>query len=255
MVQELLPLLPHEIGRTALVAALIGTLVGAGLWLAGARFSRPMITLLGVALGAMIGRHLPAWMNWNANSMATSVGGAVVLGMSGFVLHRAWVGLGLGLVLAAWAALATWVFAGGAEATFAWPAVDQATTLQTFGQSLWANVPDKVKQVAPYACGGAMVSGFLGTLIWPRLGVVLLYSALGTSLLVGMGLIAIENGRPQWITIVPAQTWAQITTLLGLVAFGAVVQWQLAPTTKSGGGGSGDEPAAPKRPEEERPFV
>jgi len=27
---------------------------------------------------------------------------------------------------------------------------------------------------------------------------------------------------------VPSQTWAQATTLLGLVAFGAIVQWQLA---------------------------
>jgi hypothetical protein len=25
---------------------------------------------------------------------------------------------------------------------------------------------------------------------------------------------------------VPSQTWAQVATLLGLVAFGAIVQWQ-----------------------------
>lgn len=228
MVQQLLPLLPHDIGQAALVAALFGTLVGVGLWLAGARFSRPMITLLAVALGAILGRQLPGWMNWNINSMAASVGGAVVLGMSGFVLHRVWVGLGFGLLLACWAALATWVFAGGAgaNAELTWPAVDQTTTVTSFAQGLWANVPDKVRDVAPYAAGGAMLSGFLAALLWPRVAVVLLYSALGTSLLVGMGLIAIENGRPQWITIVPAQTWAQVTTLLGIVAFGAVVQWQ-----------------------------
>src|SRR5215218_9169883 len=112
MVQQLLPLLPKEIGQAALIAALVGTFIGVGLWLAGARFSRPLITLVTVSLGAVIGRALPGWMNWNVNSMAASVGGAVVLGMSGYVMHRVWVGLGLGLLLACWAALGTWVFAG-----------------------------------------------------------------------------------------------------------------------------------------------
>ena len=234
MVQQLLPLLPHDVGRAALVAALFGTLVGAGRWLAGARFSKPMITLLGVLLGAVLGRAAPGWMGWNVNSMAASVGGAVVLGMSGFVLHRAWVGLGLGLLLACWAALATWAFAADGVMP-AWPAVDVTTTAQTFANDAWAGVPEAVRKLLPYACGAAMISGLVPALLWPRVAVVLLYSALGTSLLVGMGLIAIENGRPQWITIVPAQTWAQVTTLLGLVAFGAIVQWQ-----------SGDEKKKPE---------
>ncbi len=242
MVQQLLPLLPKEMTQAALVAALVGTLIGAGLCLAGARFSRPLITLVAVALGAVIGRMLPAWTNWNVSTMATSVGGAVVLGMSGVLLHRVWVGVGLGLLLACWAALATWAFAGaGAELT--WPAVDAETTLRSFGEAVWTNLPEKVRTLLPWACGGAMASGFLSSLLWPRFAVVMLYSALGTSLLVGLGLIAIENGRPEWITIVPSQTWAQVMTLLGIVAFGAVVQWQLAP-------GPRPAPAGPKKAEE-----
>ncbi len=224
MVQQLLPLLPHDIGQAALAAALFGTLVGVGLWLAGARFSRPMITLLGVSLGAILGRALPGWMSWNLNTMAASVGGAVVLGMSGYVLHRVWVGLGLGLVLACWAVLATWTFAGE-SATPTWPAVDAGANPWTFAAAAWENVPLNVRKLLPYACGSALISGFLPALLWPRAAVVLLYSALGTSLLVGMGLIAVENGRPDWITVVPAHSWAQVTTLLGFVAFGAVVQW------------------------------
>jgi hypothetical protein len=244
MVQQLLPLLPHDIGQAALVAALFGTLVGAGLWLAGARFSRPMVTLLAVSIGAVLGRALPTWMEWNVNSMATAVGGAIVLGTSGFILHRVWVGLGLGLLLACWATLATWVFAGdGAAPT--WPPMDATTTLTSFVHGAWANVPENVRKLLPYACGGAMISGLMPALLWPRVAVVLLYSSLGTSLLVGMGLIAIENGRPQWITIVPAQTWAQITTLLGIVAFGAVVQWQMAPAKPANA-----PAAAPKKAEE-----
>lgn len=239
MVQQLLPLLPHDIGQAALVAALFGTLVGVGLWLAGARFSRPMITLLGVSLGAILGRALPGWMTWNVNTMAASVGGAVVLGMSGYVLHRVWVGLGLGLLLACWAMLATWTFAGEG-ATPTWPAVDASTTLGSFARIAWDTVPPPVRRLLPYACGGAMMSGFLTSLLWPHMAVVLLYSALGTSLLVGMGLLAIENGRPDWITVVPAHTWAQATTLLCLVAFGAVVQWQGTPSW---------EPKAPASPD------
>jgi hypothetical protein len=228
MVQQLLPLLPKEIGQAALVAALVGTLIGAGLWLVGSRFSRPMITLLAVSLGAVLGRSLPGWMSWNVNTMATSVGGAVLLGMSGYVLHRVWVGAGLGVVLACWAAIGTWLFAGaGAELT--WPVVDAETTMRAFGEQLWTNLPEKVRTILPFACGGALLSGFLSSLLWPRMAVAILYSALGTSLLVGLGLIAIENGRPDWITIVPSQTWAQVSTLVGIVAFGALVQWQLAP--------------------------
>jgi hypothetical protein len=227
MVQQLLPLLPKEIGQAALIAALVGTLIGAGLWLVGARFSRPLITLVTVSMGAVIGRSMPEWMNWNVNSMAASVGGAVVLGMSGYIMHRVWVGLGLGLLLACWAAVAVWVFAG-ADTVLTWPAVDPTMTWQSFGQACWDQLPERVRTLLPYACGGAMISGFLSSLLWPRVAVVILYSALGTSLLVSLGLVAIEAKRPDWITFVPSQTWAQVTTLLGIVAFGAIVQWQMA---------------------------
>jgi hypothetical protein len=234
MVQQLLPLLPKELGQVALVAALTGTVIGAVLWLLGARFSRPLITLLAVGIGAVVGRQLPAWMNWNVNSMAASVGGAVVLGMSGYILHRVWVGLGLGLLLALWAAAATWVFAGGAGTPFAWPVIDATTTWPSLGQSMWDQLPDQVRKLLPYACGGATVSGFLLSLIWPKFGTVMLYSALGTSLVVVLGLLTIEATRPGWMDHVPSQTWAQVATLLGLVAFGAIIQWQTAPSRPAG---------------------
>ena len=242
MVQQLLPLLPHDIGRAALIAALIVTLFGAVLWLVGARFSRPMITLIGVAAGALLGRALPGWMGWNVNSMAASVGGAVVLGMLGFLLHRMWVGLGLGILLACWAAVAVWVcFSDGAQLT--WPTVNETTTWRTFAELFWLTLPSKVRQFLPFATSLAMLSGLLASLLWPRFGAALLYSALGTSLLVGAGLIAIENGRPQWITIVPSQTWAQATTLLAIVAFGAIVQWQLADGAKKKPPAKSEQPA------------
>ncbi len=233
MVQELLPLLPREAGQTVLVTACIGAVIGAGLWLTGARFSRAIITLAAVALGGALGMALPRWMSWNVHSMAAAVGGAVVLGMSGFVLHGAWVGVALGLLLACWGALGTWIFCGGGASEWTWPSSDAAATPVSFARDVWAQLPDHVRAVMPYSCAAGMLSGFLCALLWPRVAVVLLYSASGASVLLAMGLTAMHYGRPQWITMVPAQTWIQLMTLIGIVLFGAIVQWQSAPSQPS----------------------
>jgi hypothetical protein len=112
---------------------------------------------------------------------------------------------------------------------------------------LWRDLPERVRSILPAACATGMVSGLSLTLLWPRVGQVLLYSAGGATLLVGMGVAAIDYGRPEWISIFPAQTWAQVLTLAAVVAFGAVVQWQMAPVDAGGGG----EPSKskPKKPD------
>src|SRR5687768_5279625 len=105
MLQQLLALMPKEAGTFGLVVTVAGTLAGLVLWLVGARFSRPLITLCTVALGGAVGMMLPRWCGWTVNGMGTAVGGAIVLGVSGYVMHRFWVGIGLGLVMCCWAAL------------------------------------------------------------------------------------------------------------------------------------------------------
>src|SRR5678815_5388750 len=102
MLQQLLPLLPKEAGTGALMIAITGALIGLGMWLIGARFSRPMVTLAAVAIGAVIGMRMPQWFNWTINGMGPAVGAAIVFGVSGFVGHRLWIGMGLGLVMAWW---------------------------------------------------------------------------------------------------------------------------------------------------------
>lgn len=239
MVQELLPLLPQEPGRIALMVAIVGTLIGLGLWLAGARFSRPLLTLLAVSVGGVMGQRIPGITGWTVNSAAAAVGGAFILGLSAYLIHRLWVAILLGVVLAAWAALGTWVICNDG-AQWAWPAVDAETTWRTFAEAAWTSLPDAVRKYLPYATGLALVSGFASTLLWPRIGQVLLYSTSGVSLLIGMGIAAIEFARPQWIWIIPAQTHAQLMLLFGMVAFGAVVQWQLKPPLpKDSSGGAG----------------
>src|SRR5262245_56130142 len=109
MLLDLLQLLPTDPGGPVLLTTMIGTVVGAALWLLGAKISRPLVTLLTVLGGAMIGMHLPQWFGWQISGAGPAVGGAVVLGVSGYVLHRMWVGIGLGSVLALWAAMGTWL--------------------------------------------------------------------------------------------------------------------------------------------------
>jgi hypothetical protein len=236
MVQQLLPLLPEPTRFTFLVA-LAGSLLGAGLWLTGARFSRRLITLLGVAVGAGLGMAMPQWFGWTVHPMACAVGGAVLCGAAGFGLHKLWVGVGLGMVLACWATLATWLAFSGNE-PWHWPAATE--TVLEYAAAVWAAIPELVRLYLPYSAGTAMISGISATLLWPRVGVVLLYSCAGVSLLVGMGLAAIEAGQPEWLELLPADTWGQLLTLLGLVAFGAVMQWQLQPAAPSAPAAGGD---------------
>ena len=78
------------------------------LWLAGSRFSRALVTLSAVGVGAYVGKHLPGWMHWEVDPIGTCFGGAMLLGILGYVYHRMWVGAGLGMLLAGWAAVITW---------------------------------------------------------------------------------------------------------------------------------------------------
>ena len=238
VVQELLALLPNElpdeIASLALVVCMIGTLIGAALWLAGSCFSRSLITLSTVSLGTTLGMCLPRWMGWTIDGMAPAVGGAVILGVSGYVLHRVWVGIGLGLVLSCWAALATWVFCHG-ESAWAWPTIDVAMTVLQVAQQIWLALPEAVSRVLPYVCGAAMLSGLASALLWPRVGVVLLYSLMGVSLLLSAGLTAMRLGYPDWIALVPSQSSSQVSVVLGLVVLGALVQWWLSPAPAEAG--------------------
>ena len=91
------------------VAVAGGAVVGAVLWLAGARFSRTLVGLVTVSLGAFLGMEMPRYFGWGVSGAGPAVGMALILGLSGYIMHRFWIGVGLGTVLAAWAFLATWV--------------------------------------------------------------------------------------------------------------------------------------------------
>jgi hypothetical protein len=226
MFQQLLPLLPREPGSLTLAVASIGSLLGGAMWLAGARFSRPVLTLTAVALGTAIGKKLPLWCGWSIDEMGPAVGAAVILGVSAFALHRLWVGLWLGAVLACWAALATWLMFNH-DAGWIWPPFDASATLPRYLSGVWHQLPQDVAKYLPIACGIAMLCGSAAGILWPRLGLVLLWSSAGVTLLIANAMSAMQRFSPGIFHRLPKQNWAQLGALGVLVAAGALWQWHI----------------------------
>ena len=71
-----------------------------------------------------------------------------------------------------------------------------------------------------------MVFGVVVSIFWSRAASVMLYSILGVSMLMIMGMLGLAISRPQLLGILPSQTGSQIATFGGMVLFGALVQWR-----------------------------
>ena len=74
-----------------------------------------------------------------------------------------------------------------------------------------------------------MVSGTVFALIKPRLATVMNWSIIGSTLMLLGMLLAVESYEPAWFGKMPAELWAQLAILASVVAFGAIVQWRIAP--------------------------
>jgi len=227
MLQLLIQWIPSEVGAAALTIAVAGAGVGAVLWLSGARFSRTLIGLVAVAVGAVLGLELPRHMGWTISGSGPAVGLALVFGVGGFIFHRLWIGVGLGLVLAGWAFLAIWVLLK-APATFDWPNATAGASADDYLSQLWRSLPANVAQLLPIASAGAMGIGLITTIFWPRLAVATAWSAAGASLLTGLGSAAMRLGRPQWLRLMPQQLSSQLLGLAVLVLVGIAAQWKTA---------------------------
>src|SRR5205814_3324474 len=136
MIQKLLPLLPQQLSSLTLIIAIAGAALGGILWLGGSRFSRTLMTLTSVSTGALIGLQFPKWFAIGLEGWATGILGALILGISGYLLHKFWVGMGLGLVLAVWAAMATFVFCADPKG-WTWPISPAGASLHRQIIDLW----------------------------------------------------------------------------------------------------------------------
>jgi len=225
LIQALLALLPRDAGRAAVAFAVVGAVAGVLLWIAGARFSRYLVTLAAVAIGTGVGVGLPRWMGWGIDHMAPAVGGAVVLGVSAYVMHRAWIGLWFGILLAIWAAVGTWmVFA--ANQNWDWPS-PSGMTVPAYLRQVWDALPPDVAHALPMVCAAAFVIGAIPAMVWPRAGAAILYSALGSTLVAITGTMLVNAKEPKWLAKVPPQTSQQLTAMALVVLLGAGLQWQL----------------------------
>ena len=226
MFQQLLPLLPSQAHPAVMATLVSGALAGLVLWLAGARFSRMIITLVAVTLGGMLGMAAPRIMNWNFNSAAAALAGAMVLGVIGFACHRKCVALGLIAILCLWAVLVTWV-RYHENIPITWPTGTQTTS--EFVQAVWNQLPEPVKAPMPVAIGLAIVTAVASTLLIPKITPILTFSIIGVTMLLAATLGAIQIKTIQWPSVIPAQTNLQAALLAVMVLIGAVVQWQWTP--------------------------
>ena len=227
MVQQLIDRWQHDAaGSPRVLGIALGVaLLGLVLWTAGARVSRSFFTLVGVSLGAWLGLHVPRWLGWEIDTMGTAIGGALVLGLAGYLMHAAWLGLTLGTLLSTAGAFVAWHRLSVSGVTFTLPSLDPTQSPTDFVRQLWQGVPHVIPIVAG-AAGiiGGLIAGFL-----PKLGRVLTFSLLGTLLLVVGGGAAVMLARPQWLEQLPASTQTRGIVLAAVIALGAVIQWASSP--------------------------
>jgi hypothetical protein len=227
MVQPYLQLLPPHASSATTAALGVAAAVGAVVWLTGSVWSRWVITLFTVLLGATIGMQMPRWFGWNISGAGPAVGMAVVLGVTGFAVHGGWVGVLLGTVLALWAALVTWVCAGDGQ-PMSVPVVNEFTTFASFAQDWWHGLPPRVARLLPYSSAAAMVTGLACAILWTRLTTALAWSLSGVTLIAGCGLAAVHFAHPAWLEGRVPGVPLQIVIVAALVLIGTLIQWKLA---------------------------
>ena len=226
MVQEVLNLLPNAAARCPLGAAICGASAGLFLWLAGAKFSRSILTLAGVTAGSVIGMRLPAWRGWQIDGMGLAVGAAIVLGTFAFLFHRTCIGLLLGIGLMLWAGLFIWVLRAGAV-YWNWRTVQWQGDSVQFLRDLWATLPPNLSRSLPIVCLAGLATGLTLGGFFPKVGRVLAHSLTGISLVIVMGGLAVRATRPQWLVSLPGSHVVQGCVLAALVIAGAQWQWWL----------------------------
>lgn len=230
MLREVVALVPHQI--TDQPARMFVAAAGAGalLALAGGRFSRSLVTLCVVALGAFLGLHFPAWMGWSLDAIGAAFCGAIVLGLSGFVLHRLWIGLLLATLLGSSTGLMTWI-ARSAGVQWNLPAIDVSQAAPDMLAAVWRSLPPALFPILPVAVGIAIGVGILLGCLTPRLARVTLFSILGVAIFAIAGTIATQRLWPQTYDALPTKPFIELAAFLGLVTITCGIQWLVLPKT------------------------
>lgn len=226
ILQNLLPLIPRRLGAVGLTAAIGASALGCGLWLIGARFSRPLLALGATVGGGAIGFQSPQWFGWTIDPWGVAVLGSLLLGIVAFLTHRWLAAFGLGLILAAWVVVA-------AFATAEMP--NQWLMSMLPSEVIWAKLadvphqlPSAVAALLMLGSAGGLIGGTMLALRWPRLGMSLFWTILGLTIALASGLIAVQNVQPEYLRLIPSRPQLELFSLTGLIAVGTAAQWRLA---------------------------
>lgn len=232
MPPDLLSKFPAALQQNALPLAVCATLFGAMLWLAGARLSRGLFALAGVTAGGLLGMYLPRWMGWPIDGMATVVGGAIVLGLAGYLLFMTCNGLLFGVMLAAGATLAVWHhFRPDMPTGWALRAINPAASWPSMLAAIWQSFPPPLNRAVPAAIAGGLSTGVISAVLWPRAAAIVAYSILGTAVVLCAGSLAFHLARPTWQPELPASLLGRWSAPVVLVMLGIVAQWRIFPPT------------------------
>lgn len=226
MLSQLRMLMPEGMLERSPQWALAGLALGVLLWAAGGAFSRYITTLVAVAVGTSIGMRIPSWLGWQIDGMGTGVAGALLFGLSGYLLHRTWIGLWLAAMLILWSGVAVWM-AVGHGATLPMPQW-HGTLRDTFAL-LWQGLPPSLNPRLPLACAAAMTVSVVGTVFCPKFSRCMTYSLIGTTLCIVMGLIVVQSAEVTWLETIEPRISLQVTALLVFLALGMGLQWWLLP--------------------------
>ncbi len=240
MVYELLTLIGSPAPQWVRVASLMALGVmalGGFIWARGGKYTQTLTTLTLVAIGTLVGMSLPKIFMWNVSGMGPGVGGAIVLGLAGYIFYRFWVAMGLGLVSALWVGLGVWVMMGPGR-QWSWPAGGTGTMWGVMWETAsagWKTMPVEVTRVVPFACGMTLVAMMTAGLFWPKAGQVMFYALAGVTLMVGAALAEMKWNWLAGVAKLPGKMWVQVSLVGGLLLLGIVFQWLLV----SGGGAGG----------------
>jgi hypothetical protein len=249
LIQNLLPLLPRRIGAIGLTVAFGCVAVGCGLWLVGARFSRPLLALAASVGGGAIGFHSSRWFGQTLDPWMLSLLGALLLGVAGFMAHRWLAAVGLGIILAAWAVLTTIACQGptGLTGGSIWPAILPPDWTLDFVSIFPRVIPHQVIGLLSAVAVLVTLIGLTIAFFWQRFGVVLFWSLLGLLCSVLALLTAAREAGPDYVRMIPRQSANQAIALGALLSAGAVFQWKITfskPRPKSSTGGGANAPAS-----------
>ncbi|MGA2501295.1 MAG: hypothetical protein ABSH20_26445 [Tepidisphaeraceae bacterium] len=227
MLCEVLQAMPPDAASGLWLLAVAGVVVGGLLWLAGARFSRPLVSIVCVCAGVVIGLRLPGWAALGIRAWGSAVAVAIVLGIIGYVFHRLWVGAGLGVLAALWACYAVIVAYPGQAITI--PVEAAPMGLLPYLMEVGRGICPELHRTLPLAAGIATMGGLVVAALLPRPAMYLFYSLLGVTLLSVLGPTTMHLLRPEMLSVLPTRAVAQSALILGMVTFGAIVQWRTAP--------------------------